>query len=765
MKYKLYLLTCFQFIVNFCDLAYSQDIINPYILRESSMNSVSSDLTPEELISGFYFETVFPTVSTSSGYNGEYMISLKYHHWHGSSTSSSSSYYGYENYAKTYSIELVSFPFMMNCFDGANACNSTSNVRNLETPDANHPYNGLGWGDLVQYHFDGTFRFSDGMSAQDIGQCPDRLVSFLFKNGYNSGSGCATTLPHSILKQTVYLHCGTLATDDTISSFSWYYDNTRGIMRAYPFYDNNSSTGLADALHDVMFAPMIIEDKLYPEPNGTNFVNRYDRADNYNPTSGGIIEGGTIDYFPYSDIKGCTEFAIPNSTEEFSLVNNAAPFPFFDHFHPFPSQYLLMNTFLRNANGKTLAGYDIGGLSSNIIEPKIDVTHRINQNYFITNDFDGTNDGVIQLDIINQNEKVIFNPSEVTINPDGWDPSNNNPPIEVIFPENYTFKSILGRYPSKQEVLDASLDPQNGNCSDLRQVPVPVDAVDWPWTTTNTYDYPEVSWDDPSTTDVNGFLKDERFGYYYIENKATITVRPCVKIYDARFLVSPGGTMRFDDYPQILGFEDKDSNRGRYKIRSEGGAVLRNYSNVQFVQNGDIFQTIPLNYIAKSHIIAGENVDPDTDQPQGIYEIKSGADVTFTSGSYIHLTNGFYVSGGDFHAVINENLPVPAICYTNNGQNGGNRVQQQAVSPQIEDANIISIAPNPNQGDFTIDINGFNSISAVSLFDLSGRLIYYKTELNKKSHEVQLPPNNKGLMIAKIVDNNGQTQMKKVMVE
>lgn len=36
-----------------------------------------------------------------------------------------------------------------------------------QTPNSNHPYNGSGWGDLVQYHLDGTFRFSDGMSAQN----------------------------------------------------------------------------------------------------------------------------------------------------------------------------------------------------------------------------------------------------------------------------------------------------------------------------------------------------------------------------------------------------------------------------------------------------------------------------------------------------------------------------------------------------------------------------------------------------------------------
>lgn len=189
-RFKILILLLFLHITK----TYSQDIINPYVLRDGVQNVIqSNNLTPKEPISTFEFETVIPEVSNSSGYDGEYMISLKYHPWHGSSTSTINSYYGYKNYVKTYSIELVSFPFMMNCFDGVNTCTSTSNQRNLETPDAAHPYNGLGWGDLVQYHLDGTFRFSDGMSVQDFGQCPDRLVSFLFKNPNYSGNGCATT--------------------------------------------------------------------------------------------------------------------------------------------------------------------------------------------------------------------------------------------------------------------------------------------------------------------------------------------------------------------------------------------------------------------------------------------------------------------------------------------------------------------------------------------------------------------------------------------
>ncbi len=174
---------------------------------------------------------------------------------------------------------------------------------------------------------------------------------------------------------------------------------------------------------------------------------------------------------------------------------------------------------------------------------------------------------------------------------------------------------------------------------------------------------------------------------------------------------------------------------------------------------------MPLNYIATSQIIAGENVDPDTDQPIGIYEIKAGADVTFTAGDYIHLKDGFYVSGGDFHAVIDENLPVPAICYANNIQNGGNRTMQQPSTDQTYNVNGISVLPNPNHGTFTISTNGNNSIRTVSLFDITGRCVYYQNNLNAKSQEIQLNSDQSGLLIAKVENDIGEITMIKVIVE
>jgi len=42
---------------------------------------------------------------------------------------------------------------------------------------------------------------------------------------------------------------------------------------------------------------------------------------------------------------------------------------------------------------------------------------------------------------------------------------------------------------------------------------------------------------------------------------------------------------------------------------------------------------------------------------------------------------------------------------------------------------------------------------------------YHKNDLNEKSHEVRLAPNIKGLIVAKIIDDKGETKMEKVMVE
>jgi hypothetical protein len=407
-----------------------------------------------------------------------------------------------------------------------------------------------------------------------------------------------------------------------------------------------------------------------------------------------------------------------------------------------PPPYSLLDVYLKNNSASIPAGYMLNGSGMLYYEPNApnspcNIYKGLRHTYFIDR---GSNN--LNLNILNSVEKIIFNPSEVHIDPDAGDPSQNKPPIEVVFPEDYTFKTLLGRYPSLAEANTANLDPQNGGpFTYLKDAPVPVNASEIHPTVYNPDDYPEVMWDDPTTPLVNNYYDDERYGYYYIESKATLRISNCVKLFDCRFGVNPGGTLIFNNYPGIIQNEDKDNNFGRYKIRGEGGAILRNYAPVQYVQNGQIDQANPLEYIATWSIFSGNDVDPDTDQPTGDYNVLPGADVTFKAGSAIHLKDGFSVSGGNFHAFIEPNMAVPDQCIQS--------TRSMATSNQITPPNkttskwntSIKLSPNPTTG--VTKIEGLNNVNSsdILVYNTLGRRVF-ADQIASGSNEYLLDLNN-----------------------
>jgi len=267
------------------------------------------------------------------------------------------------------------------------------------------------------------------------------------------------------------------------------------------------------------------------------------------------------------------------------------------------------------------------------------------------------------------------------------------------------------------------------------------------------------------SVDPNGFFYDERYGYYYIEDKATLNIKNCVKIFDARFAVYEGGTLLFDDYSQILGYEDVVNNLGRYKIRGEGGAILRNYKDVQYVQNANINQIQPLHYIATSSIDCGDDVDPDTDQPIGPYSILNNTEVTFEAGHTIHLTGGFSVYlGGNFHAYVNNNIAVPEICTANNFQNGGNR--SQATNDEINNpsngTSIIS-SPNPNNGSWRIASEAF--MQNITIKNYIGQTIFDSDHINSQVFDINIQNSPKGIYFVIVRLRSGEIETEKMIVE
>jgi hypothetical protein len=739
MKNKI-LLSCIWMFLSHS--GFSQFILNPYknflyqapsALRPQVINS-SGKLVYDSYLSGF-----------GNGYTGEYMIAMGEDHP-----------VTHLGMALTYKIEVVSYPFTINCWNDPGICAypvQPEFERNLVMP--NEPYDNIkkAWGvsnNLKEVLF--NVRENGRIVAGYAGYAwsggdgiPETLVSKFFLS--STPNIQSYILPHTILKHTVYIHCNSSFTSPVIDSIIWVYDHTRGRMRYYPFKDSNQPGG-NPKMYDVVFIPQIISKTL-----ADHYYNETENASWY--------DGGTINYYPFDNQTGPS---ICPSNSTYFPSQNWEEFRFYDsgtntyvNNYGYTAPYALQACFLRNGNGTTLAGYRIlPGNNPDYIEIEAGMTG-IRHNYCI--------DRSIDLSILNPDEKVIYNPSEVIIDPDAGNPSLNNPPIEIVFPSGYTFKTILGRYPSLQQVEDAKNDPQNGwvYLTDERLVPVPVNAADLPPAPgTTQFDYPEVMWDDPGTPVTDNFYHDERYGYYYLMDKSTIRVEPCVKIYDARFEVNQGATLIFEDYSQLLGYENRTingvNNFGRIKIRGTGGAVLRNFADVQYVQNGIITQTTPLHYLAYQTIVAGDAGDPNSDQPQGIYEVQAGADVTFEAGDMIHLTNGFQVSGGNFSAYTNDNIPGQPACYT--------ALRQLPSMPQdkkhtfIQDIQPIAIFPNPSSsGLFGIRFKHQPAGGELTVYNMTGMEVMRIKNITERQLTISLDGYARGIYLFRYYDRANNTYL------
>lgn len=683
----------------------AQNPINPY---ENYDQQPPPDYLITQGTTNFYYSSYEGTLIP--GFDGEYMIDIHFLFWYFQTGQS-----GFADKAKSYSMEVVSFPFTMDCaFTPATPC-TTLFGRDLNLPS--DPYDAANntWGvNLWRIRDQIPFFPGSGITGGVIN--PESLVT----NGFHTtcyepppvppANYYRSYLPHSVIKQTLYLHCGTNTTTQIIDSISWYYDNTRGRMRDYPFCPQNGPP-CTEQQYDVVFRPFYLV-----KP----FEHYYDETENTLLFTDGT-NYGTIDYYPwdYSNPATCLNPGAP--TDAFFLEPPYYPDP--TYFYSTPASYTLLSALLYKARQGYMAGYDYGGSGFMTID------QGIKQNYTI--------DKNIDLTIINPNEKIIYNPSEANVT------ASN-----LLFPEGYTFKTIRGRYPARIEVETANLDPDfGGPYADLRDVPVLTD----------------VRSENPADPHDPFIPEDAVYASrYYLQNGSKVTVENCVKFFDLAFDVHEGATLLFQDHSQILGNEDKDNNTGRYKIKGLGGAVLRNYDNVQYVQNGNITQTYPLNYIAKSIIHAGDAVDIDADQPDGNYEVHAGADVTFKAGNYVHLANGFYVSGGNFHAYTDPNMPQLDICYDSQLPGGGGRVAQQVKGGYS--SSPYKISPNPGTGLFNLynPAGKFNE-SKLTISDIMGNKVFEKENLSASKIEFDLTAQPKGVYIVKLDEGNKITVNKIVI--
>jgi hypothetical protein len=428
---------------------------------------ISTIFTANSLLSQNVYDTYnpygssWPSASYSYGntnfnYEGEYQLFYNGLNW--------SQFVANSGYTISYKIEPVSFPFVADCSTG-DCGNANSTTRRLLLPS---PYNPSSW--TFQQYFD------LGGTDNELMSNPSRLSSSEFTR--IGAPDVRDMLPHTILKHTYYLWSGSSAGSCVLDSFTFVLDHTRGRMSEYPFRaDNNES---AESEHDVAIHPWII----YP---AVPFLATPAQTTN---------QFNTINYFFYPEAHYfpgiCAQNwnMIPNPA---SLVDQSADATEYGH----PSPFSLRGVMLGNAGEEPFAGYDANAL------PLPGIPHE----YYINYNLD--------LKLINPSERIIYNPSSVSI----------STPIStpLVFPSGYTFQTVGATYPTAQEV--ASEDPNN-MYGDQRKVYVHGSALHLT--------------DNPDT------YIDERQSIYRVMPNAKLVIEPCVTIWDAKIVVEAGATLQYD---------------------------------------------------------------------------------------------------------------------------------------------------------------------------------------------------------------------------
>ena len=676
-------------------------------------------------------------VAQSPYYKGEYEICIKKHFWWDVFSLDAQS----PAYSTSWQYEIVSFPFTTNCSFQTGGC-VTAQGRVLSMPDpsnSNYDQTNNRWDynntPAKLYNSISVTPFLDGYSSGPLSGGPpaNTLVSGMFvaQSGF-LGTG-RRVWPHTIIKHTVNLHCSaTPSASNIISSFSWYYDNTRGRMRWYPFMSTNNPNGNQHHF-DEIFIPELVLNNYQEQQNFTYYEHAYNNTDNDI-----IMSNGTINYFPYSDIAAvnstCASGLIPTNVDVLRTASGGW------YQFPFPTPYTVFSNPLRHEYGSYFAGYEKLGTNP------VAAMSGMKQNYLT--------DQNIDLTIINSTEHVIYNPSEVNIT------ASN-----LRFPSGYTFKTVRGVYPTIAEVASDDIIENGGPFNDPRDVPVKTDLISENTTTDPTN---QVALTYPHLFASRYYLNDPA---QVTPVQPMLTIEPCVKFFDCTFDVYPGGTLFFEEYPAILGKEDhsSDHTNTRYKIQTLGGAVLRNYADIQYLQNGIISQTMALNYKATDKIIAGKDVTwsgatPfDIDVPQGDYSVENGADVTLQATNTIRLTDGFSVkAGGKFHAFTSSPGVPATVCSTPSSLRMAAGKSNKS-NHKISFFNLTA-TPNPSPGKLTL--TQFNKpiiAQQLQITDTYGRTIFTKASYNSAHDAIDLSTQPNGLYIARCITNGEAHQVKFVV--
>jgi len=148
--------------------------------------------------------------------------------------------------------------------------------------------------------------------------------------------------------------------------------------------------------------------------------------------------------------------------------------------------------------------------------------------------------------------------------------------------------------------------------------------------------------------------------------------------------------------------------------------------------------------------------------------VEEDASANFIAGYSVTFLPGFHASNGSYvHARITEDgtfcdvaegSPIVAQPEVKS-QNLENTKEILGIKDEIE----IKVYPNPNNGQFTLELTNFESGATVCIYNMLGARVYQSTATNDASHKINLPGIKKGIYFVKVRDGKEQFTRKMVV--
>lgn len=149
-------------------------------------------------------------------------------------------------------------------------------------------------------------------------------------------------------------------------------------------------------------------------------------------------------------------------------------------------------------------------------------------------------------------------------------------------------------------------------------------------------------------------------------------------------------------------------------------------------------------------------------------ELFEGSQVNFIAGKNIRFLPGFYsYEGSNMTAYI---TPDSSFCdYAEEGSIVYNQYEeskeQECLSTSVKEKNNgeIKVYPNPNSGNFNVDISGLDLPAEISVYSISGLRIYFSEGIETQSESIDIRGIDKGVYIL-LVRSGLNTYSRKLIV-